>query len=168
MSTVYLSLGSNLGDKRAYLENAVEKLRRTPDISVERISEYYETEPVGYTEQDTFLNICVKLATPLPPLVILDICLNIEQELGRKRLLRWGPRTIDIDLLLYDDLRMNDERLTLPHPRMFERAFVLVPLTEILEKNDPYYERVINALNNLSLQGIQKKVKKESEHGWTG
>lgn len=131
MHKVYLSLGSNLGNKVDYLDKAVEELKKNDFIHKVKVSSYYSTDPVGYLDQDEFVNIAVSLETSLEPLLLLDICQNIELLLNRVRLIHWGPRTIDIDIILYDDLTMNNERLVIPHPRAMERSFVLIPLKEL-------------------------------------
>lgn len=132
MNEVYLSLGSNLGDRKAQLQEAVRLLQTNPSISNIKMSSIYETAPVGYLDQDAFLNLVIRLETSLSPLELLDICQEIEQALHRERLVRWGPRTVDLDVLLYGQEQLATERLTIPHPRMYERAFVLVPLQELM------------------------------------
>lgn len=131
MVQAYLSLGTNLGDRAYYLARAVEALTEHPAIQVLARSSIYETEPWGLPDQPQFWNLVLQVETDLPPLELLKFCQHIETELGRKRLVRWGPRTIDIDILLYDNISSDLPELTLPHPRMEERAFVLIPLREI-------------------------------------
>lgn len=131
MNQSYLSLGSNMGDRFDMLRQAVSQLADHPAITVIRISSLYETDPVGFTDQDPFLNMVIQLETDLGALELLDACQEIEGNLNRKRLVRWGPRTIDLDILLYNQEELDTERLIVPHPRMYERAFVLVPLLEI-------------------------------------
>lgn len=131
MNQSYLSLGSNMGDRFDMLRQAVSQLADHPAITVIRISSLYETDPVGFTDQEPFLNMVVQLETELEALALLDVCQEVEQNLNRKRLVRWGPRTIDLDILLYNQEELETERLIIPHPRMHERAFVLVPLLEI-------------------------------------
>ena len=126
----YLSLGANVGHTRAALEGALAALH-AGGAKVVRRSSFYETAPVGKTDQPSFLNIAVEVATDLDPHDLLALCLRIEDSFGRTRLERWGPRTLDIDLLLYDDMTLSTPDLTLPHPRMTERRFVLEPLLEI-------------------------------------
>lgn len=130
MNQSYLSLGSNIGDRFEMLRQAVSRLANHPAITVICISSLYETEPVGFTDQAPFLNMVVQLETELEALALLDVCQEIERELNRKRLVRWGPRTIDLDILLYNQETVKTERLIVPHPRMYERAFVVVPLLE--------------------------------------
>lgn len=132
MNEVYLSLGSNLGDRKAQLQEAVRLLQTNPSISNIKMSSIYETAPVGYLDQHAFLNLVIRLETSLSPLELLDICQEIEQALHRERLVRWGPRTVDLDVLLYGQEQLATERLTIPHPLMYERAFVLVPLQELM------------------------------------
>lgn len=127
----YVSLGSNLGDREGWLRAAAGCLARLPATRLTRISSLYETRPWGFTDQPDFLNAAACLLTSLDPLQLLRHTQAVEAELGRLRTVRWGPRTVDIDLLVYDDLPMATPELTLPHPRMLERAFVLVPLAEI-------------------------------------
>lgn len=131
MNESYLSLGSNMGDRLKMLKQAVRLLMEHPGVDVRKISSLYETDPIGFIEQSAFLNMVVYLQTDLSALELLDLCQEIERELNRKREIRWGPRTIDLDILLYNHDALNTERLTIPHPRMHERAFVLVPLLEI-------------------------------------
>jgi 2-amino-4-hydroxy-6-hydroxymethyldihydropteridine diphosphokinase len=127
----YISLGSNMGDRKTYLEEAVDILNSHGDIEITSVSSIYETDPVGYTEQGKFLNMVVEISTDLDPEVLLQQCLQIEEDLGRKRQFKWGPRIIDLDILLYNDENTESEILQVPHPRMQERAFVLIPLLEI-------------------------------------
>jgi 2-amino-4-hydroxy-6-hydroxymethyldihydropteridine diphosphokinase len=131
VNTAYLGLGSNLGDRHQHLAEAVHRLHAGPVLQVVKVSPVYESSPVGVTAQPDFLNLVVQVATTHTPKELLAECLRMETDLGRVRRERWGPRTIDIDLLLYGDLRIDDESLTVPHPRMRERSFVLTPLAEI-------------------------------------
>ena len=131
VAKAYVSLGSNVGDRLGFLRRAVAMLGEHEAIEVLRTSSVYETDPVGYVDQPPFLNAVAEIETSLSPHELLDACQAIEAALGRVRTVRWGPRTIDLDIALIDDLAIDDERLTVPHPRMAERAFVLVPLAEI-------------------------------------
>lgn len=131
MNNSYLSLGSNIGDRLAMLKQAVGLLMQHSSIEVAAISSLYETDPVGFTEQEPFLNMVVHVQTSLSVVELLDYCQEIEQRLHRERLVRWGPRTIDLDILLYNTEEVESERLIIPHPRMHERAFVLIPLLEL-------------------------------------
>lgn len=131
MKKAYLSIGSNMGDRLQFLKDAVQMVRFDPEITVKTVSSIYETDPVGYTDQAAFLNIAVELETTLSPHELLVACQRIEQELGRKRIIRWGPRTVDLDILLYNDENIESDDLVIPHPRMAERAFVVIPLASI-------------------------------------
>lgn len=130
-NTAYIALGSNIGRREEYLKKAVSLLHQHPSVEVTDISSIYETDPVGYTDQDLFLNMAAAVKTSLSPFELLDLTQRIEKELGRKRDIRWGPRTADLDILLYNRENIETEQLTVPHPRMHERMFVLVPLLEI-------------------------------------
>jgi len=127
----YLGLGSNLGDRLANLERAVRLLARHPGIRLVRSSRVYETEPVGGPAQPDYLNAVLEAETELSPQELLRACLGVEETMGRVRTGRWGPRVIDVDLLTYDDLEIDEPDLTVPHPRMHERGFVLIPLAEL-------------------------------------
>ncbi len=127
----YLALGSNLGDRLNFLKNAVRLLNSHKEINVVNTSSIYETDPVGYEDQGPFLNMVIQIDTGLSPEELLKLCLKIEIDLGRKREIFWGPRTIDIDILLYNQENIKTDELIVPHPRMHQRAFVLIPLLEI-------------------------------------
>jgi 2-amino-4-hydroxy-6-hydroxymethyldihydropteridine diphosphokinase len=124
-----LSLGSNLGDRQQYLRDAIFEL--SSDVTVLGVSRLYETAPVGGVVQDDFLNVVIEIDTELSPLELLDRCQALESQANRVRLVRFGPRTLDVDILLYGDSAIDSERLTVPHPRMFERKFVLQPLSDL-------------------------------------
>jgi len=128
---VYLGLGSNLGDRRGHLEEAVRRLDATEGIRVVRTSAFHETAPVGGPEQPDYLNAACEIETDLSPHALLRAALRIEDAMGRVRDVRWGPRVIDVDLLIAGDAVIDDAELTLPHPRMTAREFVLAPLAEI-------------------------------------
>jgi 2-amino-4-hydroxy-6-hydroxymethyldihydropteridine diphosphokinase len=132
-SRVFVSLGSNLGDREGYLRAAREALSALPATALVAASRVYETAPQERDDQDAFLNQVVCLETGLQPQDLLAECQRIESEHGRVRTLRFGPRTLDIDILLFQDVASDDPELTLPHPRMVKRAFVLVPLVEVWE-----------------------------------
>lgn len=136
ISKVYIALGANLGDRAANLELAVEHISKLPGTRISAISKVYETDPVGYTEQGRFLNMVIEINTSIEPLILLRELLNIEKLLKRTRDIHWGPRTIDIDILLYGDREINLPDLIIPHPRMFERAFVLVPLRDVYPERE--------------------------------
>lgn len=136
MNSVYLSLGSNMGDREENLKNAVRLISDITDTCVLKVSSIYETDPVGFTQQGSFLNMAVLINTTLSPLLLLEKLQEIETVLKRVRTIHWGPRTIDIDILLYEGVELKHKDLLIPHPRMFERSFVLVPLKEIYEGKD--------------------------------
>ena len=133
--TVYLSIGSNMGDKEGYLDFAIDRLNALPDTKVTEVSDYIETEPYGDVEQDNFLNGALKIQTLKSPEELLDTTMAIEQEEHRERIVHWGPRTLDIDILFYDDAIIHTKRLTVPHIEIPKRTFVLEPLAAIA----PYY-----------------------------
>jgi 2-amino-4-hydroxy-6-hydroxymethyldihydropteridine diphosphokinase len=126
---VYLSLGSNLGNRLANLQEAITALQ--PKIHLLAQSSVYETEPWGYSDQPLFLNLALKGSTELNPHELLSFVKEVEASMGRKETFRFGPRLIDLDILFYDDLILDSPSLIIPHPRIIERAFVLVPLAEI-------------------------------------
>ena len=128
----YLGLGANLGDRKKNLYAAIEKIKKIRGVEVLRVSSFYETAAWGVTNQPNFINAAIKISSTLEPLKLLDELQRIELELGRVRKEHWGARTIDIDILLIDGLKINSERLTVPHKFLYERDFVLVPLSEIL------------------------------------
>jgi dihydroneopterin aldolase/2-amino-4-hydroxy-6-hydroxymethyldihydropteridine diphosphokinase len=127
----YIALGSNMGDKKQNIKQALDYISKAPHTQLVRSSSLIVTAPVGYTDQDDFLNGVCEIKTTLSPTKLMDFLLNIENTLGRIRTLHWGPRTIDLDVLYYDDCITDDPHITLPHPRMTERKFVLEPLNEI-------------------------------------
>lgn len=131
MKDVYLSIGTNMGERYENLQHAVDLLKEKKELELIRVSSVFETAAVGYTDQADFLNIAVHLKTTISSVEMLKICQEIERELGRVREFRWGPRVIDLDILLYNQENIETENLIVPHPRMYERAFVLVPLVEI-------------------------------------
>jgi 2-amino-4-hydroxy-6-hydroxymethyldihydropteridine diphosphokinase len=152
MTDCYLGLGSNIGDRERLLRQAVAYIDRVPEIAVVHCSSIYETEPVGYTNQSAFLNAVIRIKTRLSPTDLLASCMDIEQQLQRERLVKWGPRTIDIDILLYDDLQISTPVLSIPHPLMGERFFVLIPLAEINPHLIWYGETVVQYIAKLGEQ----------------
>ncbi|MFO0052387.1 MAG: 2-amino-4-hydroxy-6-hydroxymethyldihydropteridine diphosphokinase [Dolichospermum sp.] len=126
-----IALGSNMGESLAILEGAIKSLEKTPGITIKAKSSWYRTAPVGGPSQPDYLNGAAILEVQLSPHKLLETLLNIEQEFGRVRQEHWGPRTLDLDVLLFDDLILETPDLQIPHPRMTQRAFVLVPLAEI-------------------------------------
>ncbi len=146
--TAYLALGSNLGDRMQYLSNAIQSLERLPATHVVLRSSIYETDPVGYLHQDAFLNAAVKVETELSASALLGAALGIEAACGRVRTKKDGPRTLDIDLLFYGEAKLATKELTLPHPRLYERAFVLVPLSEI-------FPAMANDRDRVGVEGVR-------------
>ncbi|MCD8916392.1 2-amino-4-hydroxy-6-hydroxymethyldihydropteridine diphosphokinase [Staphylococcus simulans] len=147
MTEVFLGLGSNVGDREAQLKAAIDLLDEQQGIEVIKVSSFYETAPVGYVNQPDFLNLCIKIETELSPHEVLECGLAIEQQLHRVRKERWGPRTLDIDILLYGDEIIETKDLSIPHPRMTERAFVLIPLQEIApDKVEPRTQKKIKEI----------------------
>jgi 2-amino-4-hydroxy-6-hydroxymethyldihydropteridine diphosphokinase len=152
MSSVYLSLGSNLGDKRKNIESALAQISERVGV-IRALSGFHETQPWGYDSKETYLNVAIAVATELNPAELLEITQAIERDLGRCHKTingEYQDRTIDIDLLLYDNLILNTENLTIPHPLMHQRAFVLQPLTEIAPHIiHPVIGKSITELNNV-------------------
>ena len=131
MKTAYLALGANLGDKWENMREAVRLLEAEGRCTVVARSSIYVTKPVGLEDQPDFVNAVIEVKTSLSPADLLKLCNDVEGRLGRERTIRWGPRVIDIDILLYEGVTVDAPDLTIPHPHMMERAFVLVPLAEI-------------------------------------
>ncbi|HAG09500.1 MAG TPA: 2-amino-4-hydroxy-6-hydroxymethyldihydropteridine diphosphokinase [Desulfotomaculum sp.] len=127
-NTVYLSLGSNLGDKEANLNTALKKLAGHSKIKLQRIAPLYKTAPVGYLKQDWFYNTAAEISTTLSPFELLAVLQDIENQFGRVRTIPWGPRVIDLDIIWYEKVNLHTSKLVIPHPRLTKRAFVLVPL----------------------------------------
>ncbi len=149
---VYVALGSNLGESRAIIEQAVERLKQFENIKIDRVSTLIETKPYGVTDQPMFLNGAMRLYTLLTPYELLDVLHEVEKEAGRERKIHWGPRTLDLDILFYDDLITDDEVLCIPHHDMKKRDFVLKPMAEIAPyKVHPVYKkRMEEMLEDLS------------------
>lgn len=146
MKTAYLGLGSNIGDREQTLKQALAKLA-APDLRVGRLSSVYETEPVGFTAQRWFLNMVAEIETELFPMQLLSRVAKIEQALGRARTVKNGPRTLDIDILLYGRAVVRTAKLEIPHPRMAERRFVLAPLAELVpELRHPVTHQSVRAM----------------------
>ncbi len=161
MKQAYLSLGSNIEPRKAYIDEAQKQLLAHREIVIQHRSSIYETAPVGYVDQNNFLNMVLSIKTSLSPIDLLDVCQQIEANLGRQRTIRFGPRTIDLDILLYHDEFIQTDRLTIPHPRMHERAFVLIPLQEIapqlvFTKTKQSIEELVERFEPDELQGVMK------------
>ncbi|MER1987687.1 MAG: 2-amino-4-hydroxy-6-hydroxymethyldihydropteridine diphosphokinase [Solibacillus sp.] len=152
MNQVYVSIGTNIGERAQNLQQAVRLLMAQEHIVVKQVSSIYETAAVGYTEQADFLNIAVHVETSLSAEAMLTVCQQIENELGRVREFRWGPRIIDLDILLYNHENIQTEHLIVPHPRMYERAFALVPLKDIAIDRDTMLEKALHKLETIDAQ----------------
>lgn len=158
MAEVLLAFGGNIGDSRTILDRALRLLCDGKDIKLVARSSDYLTPPWGMKYQAPFVNFCAAVETALTPHQLLERTQAVELQLGRDRLIekRWGPRTADIDILTYDDLRLSDRNLTLPHPLMFERGFVLLPLTEIAGDRIIDGKRVRDWVHKVDTAGIRK------------
>ena len=158
MNKVVIGLGSNMGERFSHLQYAVDALRLVPKVKLLEISHVYETAPVGYTEQPDFLNAVVLLETDLSPKTVLGLCLGIEAARGRHRTIPNGPRVLDMDVLLYENVKSDSFELTLPHPRMMERAFVLQPLSELFPSGRALGVPFAAALRELDTDGVQETI----------
>ena len=151
----YLGIGSNMGDKKRYMEEAVNKLKSHPQIRGVRVSEFLVTEPYGGVEQEDFLNGAIELETLMPPLTLLRFLHKLEQEAGRERLIHWGPRTLDLDILFFQDFISDSKELMVPHPDLQNREFVLKPLSELC----PYY---VHPLYGKSIKVLLSELSEKS------
>ena len=150
--TAYVAFGSNLGDKKKYLDNGIQGLKDTPDCEVEAVSKYLVTEPYGGVEQDEFLNGVLKMRTLLSPEELLERLHQLEQEANRERIIHWGPRTLDLDILFYDQEIIDTADLHIPHPDMQNRDFVLAPMNQIAPYlRHPVLNQTISQLLNILL-----------------
>lgn len=132
---VYIAAGSNLGDKEETLKEAIDKIDKRKDCVVTKVSNFYTTDPVGYEDQDKFVNCVFEIDTLQTPSELMDTLLEVEKDFKRERIIRWGPRTLDLDIIFYDDIISYDEHILIPHPRAHERQFVMKPMCDI----NPYY-----------------------------
>lgn len=160
MTEALLALGGNIGDSRAILDRAVTLLCDGTDIRLTARSSEYRTPPWGFKYQAPFTNLCIAVETSLSPRALLERAQEVELKLGRDRAheKRWGPRTADIDIIAYDDLTVNELGLTLPHPRLFERAFVLLPLAEVVPDRVIAGRKVGEAAAGIDTTGIERLV----------
>lgn len=131
MTVVYIALGTNLEPREEHLEKALQLFQNNPDVQVKQVSSIYESTAVGYLDQPDFLNLVFEAETELSCSALLDACQSVENELGRIRTIRFGPRTLDADIILFGDAVIDEERVTVPHPRLQERTFVLLPMEEL-------------------------------------
>lgn len=155
---VYLSIGSNMGDREQFIEQAISSLAQLPDCHIKKVSEILETEPYGGVAQDAFLNGAIHMTTLLSPKELLDALHKIEQDAGRERLIHWGPRTLDLDILFYDHEVVEDVNLCIPHVDLQNRWFVLKPLSEIAPylRHPVYGKTVTELLSDLLQKGKDK------------
>ncbi|MDA8106255.1 MAG: 2-amino-4-hydroxy-6-hydroxymethyldihydropteridine diphosphokinase [Nitrospiraceae bacterium] len=160
MSIAYIGIGSNVGNRRYHCLKAVELLEQNGQ-KVSKISSLYETEPWGVKDQPPFINMAVEIETAFPPKKLLGLLKKIEKKMGRKKTVRWGPRVIDLDILFYDDLTVNDDDLVIPHPFMHIRAFVLEPLSEIAPEivHPVLRKKVAALLRENTPSGASRKVR---------
>ena len=153
--SVYLSIGSNIGDKKKNLKNAISLLRNQDKIDVAGVSPFYKTQPQNYTDQDWFVNAALKIKTLLDPQELLSVLKTVEKELDKEgKAFRFGPRIIDLDIIYYDDLILKTEHLEIPHPRMHKRCFVLIPICDI-------GAHTIHPVLNLRSDELLKKLEKQ-------
>lgn len=146
MSKVWIALGSNMGEGRENLDLAI-KMMNERGVLVEKVSTYIETEPYGYTEQDNFVNAVCIAETKLSPRELLEVLLKIELDMGRVRIIKWGPRLIDLDILFYEDLIIDEEDFKVPHIEIQKRSFVLEPMNEISpDKIHPVFKKTVHQL----------------------
>ena len=132
---VYIAAGSNLGNKEETLKEAIDKIDKRKDCVVTKVSNFYTTDPVGYEDQDQFVNCVFEINTLQTPSELMNTLLEVEKDFKRERIIRWGPRTLDLDIIFYDDIISYDEHILIPHPRAHERQFVMKPMCDI----NPYY-----------------------------
>ena len=159
--TAYIGFGSNIGDRLTYIQNAIHALSETEGIALQKVSSIYQTDPVGYETQAQFLNGVAAIQTNLPPLTLLHILKDIEAVVGRQHRTRWGPREIDLDILIYGDLCLQTEKLVIPHAEMHHRRFVLVPLAEIApDVVHPVFQETVQTLLEC-LEDDKSALKKE-------
>lgn len=156
MDRIFLGLGSNIGDRYEFLKMAILSIKEHQTIDIINQSSIYETEPFGNKEQDKFLNMVIEIRTSLQPLDLLNFINKVENKYNRTRDVHWGPRTIDIDILLYGNIIMKDKILEIPHPYLIKRLFVLIPLFEIYKEGIPGESSSIE-----QLIGLQKKNLKD-------
>ena len=159
MSSIFIALGSNLENPKEQVENGILSIKKIDGVKILSKSNLYETPPVGILDQPNFVNAVIKIDSNLSPFALLDILLNIENIAGRIRTNKNGPRTLDLDILLFDNLILNDKNLIIPHPKMHERLFVLMPLKDIDENivipNQGSIKHIINKLTSENINRIK-------------
>ena len=161
MHAAYIGFGSNIGDRLKHIQNAIHILSKMEEITLQKISSIYKTDPVGYEAQAQFLNGAAAIQTSLSPLSLLHTLKNIETTVGRQHRIRWGPREIDLDILIYGDLCLQTEKLVVPHPEMHLRRFVLAPLAEIApDVVHPVFQEAVQTLLE-RLEDDKSVLKKE-------
>lgn len=158
LKTAVIALGSNLGDSIGLIKQALVKINEHPHIQLLKSSSFYKTKPIGYTEQPDFINAVCLIETSLTPFALLKLLLAIEKDLGRERSFKNAPRTLDLDLIDYNQQTINSETLTLPHPRATIRSFVLIPLLELAPDYQLADKTITELLQNLDANGVQLLV----------
>ena len=159
MRKALIAIGSNIGDRKDYIDKALEALNHIPTVKVLRMSSIYETEPWGFVNQENFYNAVIEVETNLTANTLLGVCLGIEAGIGRIRGVKNGPRVLDLDLLLFEGEESMTAELTLPHPRMFEREFVLVPLLDLYPEMKIYNKyNLVHYYDMLEVSGLLKKL----------
>ena len=156
---ILIGLGSNMGDRAKNLEAALRLLEEDRSLSIDQISAIYETTPFGVTNQADFLNMVAKITTRLSPYQLLAKCLAVEDLLGRVRTRQWGPRVIDLDLLVFDEVQLNEAALQLPHPGIFQRAFVWIPILDIVPPDMRIAGKLVNNLEEKAALLANQKVR---------
>lgn len=154
----YIGLGSNMGNSQETLTQVIADLDANPDIQVFARSSLYRTDPVGNVDQDQFVNAVIKIGTTLTPDALLHVLHELEQKYHRVRTVHWGPRTLDLDIELYNDVTLQTQALDIPHREMFNRLFVLVPLLDVLDPMHPRYQQVTQTATDLAGQQYIAKI----------
>lgn len=155
--TAFIGLGSNMGERKAFLDMAVEGFKKAEEVKLVRVSTYLETPPYGMVDQDPFLNAVVQVETALPPDALLDLCQSLEKAAGRVRKIHWGPRTLDVDILFYDQAIIGTDRLAVPHPDLINRRFVLEPMVELAPN-------FIHPVSHLTMAKCLEALDKKADH----
>ncbi|WP_245994778.1 2-amino-4-hydroxy-6-hydroxymethyldihydropteridine diphosphokinase [Companilactobacillus furfuricola] len=158
ITTAYVGVGSNLGRSEDIVAHAISDLRAVPQITEVQSSAYYLTDPVGNVDQDRFINAVIKLKTTFSAEELLAVLHSLEKKYKRVRTIKWGPRTLDLDIELFGDHSLESEDLTIPHPEMFNRLFVLTPLLEVLDDDNVFKDEVIKAERSLAGSQYIKKL----------